>query len=219
MIAIPCDYTACNLERSSTTVVICEGYFLPQGWFAGRNLAVSQVTTKYVLWADDDFLFTEKTKIEKLVEVMEAVPELCVLGGSVQGNQFYFSLHYEEGHEMGGGCLYRKLNGTFHTLPHYPQCFLAYGVINFFLARTDAVQKVVFDPKLQRVPHSEFFMDGLGSLLVASCGHVSIDHQPKTGHDKDMARYASFRHPGKSDEEFKLQHHFFKKHLKCVQYS
>lgn len=47
-----------------------------QGWFAGRNLAVSQVTTKYFLWVDDDFLFSEKTKIEKLVEVMEAVPEL-----------------------------------------------------------------------------------------------------------------------------------------------
>lgn len=42
-----------------------------QGWFAGRNLAISQVTTKYYLWVDDDFLFTENTKIEKLVEVLE----------------------------------------------------------------------------------------------------------------------------------------------------
>ena len=51
----------------------------PQGWFAGRTLAVSQVTTKYFLWVDDDFLFTEKTKIEDLVEVMEATPELDVV--------------------------------------------------------------------------------------------------------------------------------------------
>lgn len=50
-----------------------------QGWFAGRNLAVSQVTTKYLLWVDDDFVFTEETKIEKLVEVMEALPELDVV--------------------------------------------------------------------------------------------------------------------------------------------
>lgn len=57
----------------------CETCFLPQGWFAGRNLAVSQVTTKYFLWLDDDFEFTENTKIEKLVEVMEAVPELDVV--------------------------------------------------------------------------------------------------------------------------------------------
>lgn len=57
----------------------CETRFLRQGWFAGRNLAVSQVTTKYFLWVDDDFVFTEETKIEKLVEVMEAVPELDVV--------------------------------------------------------------------------------------------------------------------------------------------
>nr|XP_046272269.1 beta-1,4 N-acetylgalactosaminyltransferase 2-like [Scatophagus argus] len=195
-------------------------YIMPpaQGWFAGRNLAVSQVTTKYFLWVDDDFVFTEHTKIEKLVEVMEAVPELDVLGGSVEGNQFYFSLHYEEGEEMDGGCLNRKSNGKFHSLPGYPKCSLANGVVNFFLARTDAVQKVGFDPKLQRVAHSEFFMDGLGSLMVASCGHVSIGHQPKTNHEKAEARYAQFRHPAKSDEEFKLQLHFFKNHLKCVRY-
>ena len=52
---------------------------LAQGWFAGRTLAVSQVTTKYFLWVDDDFLFTEKTKIEDLVKVMEATPELDVV--------------------------------------------------------------------------------------------------------------------------------------------
>lgn len=44
---------------------------VPQGWFAGRNLAVSQVTTKYLLWVDDDFIFTADTKLEKLVEVLE----------------------------------------------------------------------------------------------------------------------------------------------------
>lgn len=44
---------------------------MSQGWFAGRNLAVSQVTTKYVLWVDDDFIFTANTKLEKLVDVLE----------------------------------------------------------------------------------------------------------------------------------------------------
>lgn len=42
-----------------------------QGWFAGRNLAISQVTTKYVLWVDDDFFFDNNTKIEVLVDVLE----------------------------------------------------------------------------------------------------------------------------------------------------
>ncbi|KAM6965865.1 beta-1,4 N-acetylgalactosaminyltransferase 2-like [Tautogolabrus adspersus] len=185
-----------------------------QGWFAGRNLAVSQVITKYFLWVDDDFVFTEETKIEKLVEIMEEVPELDVLGGSVQGNQFYFTLDYQEGDETEGGCLNRKSEEKFHQLPGYPQCSLASGVVNFFLARTDAVQKVGFDPKLERVAHSEFFMDGMGSLMVASCSHVSIGHQSHTS----TARYDSFRNQVTRDEEFKLRLHFFKNHLKCVRY-
>lgn len=32
---------------------------------------MSQVTTKYVLWVDDDFIFTANTKLEKLVDVLE----------------------------------------------------------------------------------------------------------------------------------------------------
>uniref|UniRef100_A0A8C5D1G9 Glycosyltransferase 2-like domain-containing protein n=1 Tax=Gadus morhua TaxID=8049 RepID=A0A8C5D1G9_GADMO len=191
-------------------------YVMPggQGWFAGRTLAVSQVTTKYFLWVDDDFLFTEKTKIEDLVEVMEATPELDVVGGSVTGNQFYFSIAYEEGDGVTGGCMDRKPNIKFQSLPNYPQCSIVNGVVNFFLARTDAVNRVRFDPKLKRVAHSEFFMDGLGQLMVASCGHVSIGHQPKGAN----AQYGRFRHPGKDDVQFKLQLHYYKNHLQCIHY-
>ncbi|XP_059203530.1 beta-1,4 N-acetylgalactosaminyltransferase 2-like [Centropristis striata] len=209
-----------SFEPEHITGAHVEQYFMPpaQGWFAGRNLAVSQVTTKYFLWVDDDFLFTVKTKIEKLVEVMEANPELDMVGGTVDGNQFYFSLLYEEGEEKEGGCLYRKSKERFNSLPGYPQCFLANGVVNFFLARTDAVQKVGFDPKLKRVAHSEFFMDGLGSLLVATCNHVSIGHQPHGVNYKDKARYNNFRNPAENYTEFSFQLHFFKNHLKCIKY-
>ncbi|XP_069031747.1 beta-1,4 N-acetylgalactosaminyltransferase 2-like [Embiotoca jacksoni] len=208
-----------SFEPEHITGENIQQYIMPpaQGWFAGRNLAVSQVTTKYFLWVDDDFVFTEKTKIEKLVEVMEANPELDVIGGSVQGNRFYFSLVYEEGEEMDGGCLYRKSHGKFHSLPGYPQCFLASGVVNFFLARTDAAQKVGFDPQLQRTAHSEFFMDGLGSLLVATCDDVGVGHQQQRYKNTD-SRYKTFRNPERSVNEFKLALHFFKNHLKCIRY-
>ncbi|KAF3847022.1 hypothetical protein F7725_004100 [Dissostichus mawsoni] len=185
-------------------------YIMPpgKGWFAGRNLAVSQVTTKYFLWVDDDFLFTKWTKIEEMVKwfqdqflrwfpiannyfvfTMQVHDEL-VLGGKVGKGQFYSSLIYEEGDEMEGGCMYRKTRRRFHSLPGYPQCSLVSGVVNFFLARTDAVQRVRFDPNLKRVAHSEFFMDGLGSLMVTTCGHVAIGHQKGTK-EKGYMRYAN----------------------------
>ncbi|KAI4792430.1 hypothetical protein KUCAC02_033386 [Chaenocephalus aceratus] len=173
-----------------------------QGWFAGRNLAVSQVTTKYFLWVDDDFQFTKETNIEEM------------LGGKVGENQFPFSIIYEEGDETEGGCMHRKSRGMFHSLPGYPQCSLVSGVVNFFLARTDAAQRVGFDPKLKRIGHSEFFMDGLGSLMVATCDHVSIGHQK--GRANNNNNYGRFRHPGVSDERFRVQLNFFKNHLKCL---
>ncbi|KAI4793206.1 hypothetical protein KUCAC02_032872, partial [Chaenocephalus aceratus] len=120
-----------------------------------------------------------------------------------------------EGDEMEGGCLNRTFKSRFQSLPGYPQCSVVSGVVNFFLARTDAARRVRFDPKLKRVAHSEFFMDGLGSLMVATCGHVSIGH-PGTMKDKVVTKYSSFRHPGMDDEKSKFRNLFFKNHLKCV---
>nr|XP_055049235.1 beta-1,4 N-acetylgalactosaminyltransferase 2-like [Misgurnus anguillicaudatus] len=192
-----------------------EQYIMPpaQGWFAGRNLAVSQVTTKYFLWVDDDFLFLNETRIERFLEIMEAVPELDVVGGEVEGNSFSFKLHYEEGNSEEGGCITR-IRGTYAPLPGFNGCFYADGVVNFFLARTDAVRKVGFDPFLKRVAHTEFFVDGLGDLLVVTCKGLKIGHQVR----KNKGDYNSYRYPGKNDEQRKTSHHFFKNHLKCIKY-
>ncbi|OBS77399.1 hypothetical protein A6R68_16112, partial [Neotoma lepida] len=154
-----------------------EYYSMPfgKGWFAGRNLAISQVNTKYVLWVDDDFLFDNKTKIEVLVDVLEKT-ELDVVGGSVQGNTFQFRLLLEQ--SENGDCLHQRWGG-FQALDGFPRCVVTSGVINFFLAHTEQLRRVGFDPRLQRVAHSEFFVDGLGSLLVGSCPEVVVQHQSR----------------------------------------
>ncbi|KAK9952057.1 hypothetical protein ABG768_017917 [Culter alburnus] len=192
-----------------------EQYIMPpaQGWFAGRNLAVSQVTTKYFLWVDDDFVFLNETRIESFVNIMEAVPELDVVGGQVEGNRFFFKLQYEEGSSEEGGCITR-VTRTHAPLPGFDGCFFADGVVNYFMGRTEAVRRVGFDPFLKRVAHTEFFIDGLGDLLVVTCKGLRIGHQ-KRGHTD---KYGSFRHPPKSDSEAKMTHHFFKNHLKCIKY-
>uniref|UniRef100_A0A672IAK2 Glycosyltransferase 2-like domain-containing protein n=1 Tax=Salarias fasciatus TaxID=181472 RepID=A0A672IAK2_SALFA len=201
-----------SLEPERISGKNIQQYIMPpaQGWFAGRNLAVSQVITKYFLWVDDDFIFTQNTKIEEFLKV----------GGSLEGNtgnRFCFSLLYEEGDDVEGGCLIRKYGETFHPLPDFPKCSFTHGVVNFFLARTDAVRRVGFDPQLQRVGHSEFFMDGLGLMMVATCKDVEVGHQRKTK-ENNNPRYQEFRKP-KNIGGFKSQLHYFKNHLKCVRYS
>ncbi|XP_077108604.1 beta-1,4 N-acetylgalactosaminyltransferase 2 isoform X1 [Ranitomeya variabilis] len=196
-----------------------EQYIMPfaKGWFAGRNLAVSQVTTKYFLWVDDDFLFTNDTKIEKFVDVLEAT-DLDLVGGNVAGNHFSFKLMLEDGGE-DGDCLHWTAGG-YHTIPGFPNCILTGGVVNFFLAHTDRILSVGFDPKYSRVAHTEFFIDALGRLKVGSCNHVSIGHQKKEmpkdkALEENFKKYNSFRENTAAQEKFKLGLLYFKNRLSC----
>ncbi|XP_030397230.1 beta-1,4 N-acetylgalactosaminyltransferase 2-like isoform X1 [Gopherus evgoodei] len=195
-----------------------EHYIMPfgKGWFAGRNLAISQVTTKYYLWVDDDYLFTENTKIEKLLDVLERT-NLDMVGGSVKGDTYSFQLLYEQSDD--GDCLHLRY-GSFHKLDGFPNCVVTSGVVNFYLAHTDKSRHVSYDPLLQRVAHSEFFVDGLGILLVGSCSDVSVGHQNHNpASDPNLAKiedqYKTFRDNTDAQVQFKLALHYFKNRLKC----
>ncbi|XP_016853425.2 beta-1,4 N-acetylgalactosaminyltransferase 2-like [Anolis carolinensis] len=198
-----------------------EHFIMPfaKGWFAGRNLAVSQVTTKYYLWVDDDFLFTEETKIEELVAVLENT-NLDVVGGSVQRNDYKFRIIYEEGD--GSSCVHLRF-GSYHRLEGFPHCVVASSVVNFFLARMEETRCVGFDPKLRRVAHSEYFVDGLGRLRVGSCNHVTVDHQPldtaKNSDERNAEHtYSKYRDSTPEQVQFKMALWFFKYRMKCLSF-
>ncbi|XP_061544704.1 beta-1,4 N-acetylgalactosaminyltransferase 1 [Phycodurus eques] len=204
-----------------------EHYIMPfgKGWFAGRNLAISQVTTKYVLWVDDDFIFTSKTKVEKLVDVLERTT-LDLVGGAVREATGYTTTYRQtistEPGEEDGDCLHLR-RGFHHVIQGFPNCVVTDGVVNFFLARTDKVQQVGFDPRLNRVAHLEFFIDGLGSVHVGSCDDVIVSHASKikfpwaSQSESDKA-YAKFRYPPASSDasQSKLGLLFFKNRFQCL---
>ena len=61
-------------------------------------------------------------------------------------------LSVEPGAPGRGNCL-RQKRGFHHELVGFPGCVVTDGVVNFFLARTDKVREVGFDPRLSRVAH------------------------------------------------------------------
>lgn len=67
------------------------------------------------------------------------------------GNVFQFKLLLEQGE--GGDCLHKR-NGWFQRLDGFPRCVVTSGIVNFFLAHTERLLRVGFDPRLQRVAHS-----------------------------------------------------------------
>uniref|UniRef100_A0A8C6XHU9 Beta-1,4-N-acetyl-galactosaminyltransferase 2 (SID blood group) n=1 Tax=Naja naja TaxID=35670 RepID=A0A8C6XHU9_NAJNA len=184
-------------------------YIMPFERFAGSNLAISQVTTKYYLWVDDDFIFTEKTKIEKFVDVFEK-SNLDVVGGSVDGNEYKFKMFYQEGEDSS--CLHLR-SGFYHPLEGFLNCVVTSGVTTFFLAQTEESRCVGFDPKLQRVAH-------LDNLQVGSCNEVIIGHQSHqistNVQEANVEKlYDRFRNSFQKELRFKLPLHYFKNRMKC----
>ncbi|XP_069768601.1 beta-1,4 N-acetylgalactosaminyltransferase 1-like isoform X2 [Narcine bancroftii] len=207
-----------------------EQYFMPfeKGWFAGRNLAVSQVQTKYLLWVDDDFIFAADTKLEKMVDILERTT-LDLVGGSVRevtkySANFQHQISVEKGGEEGDCLTIRK--GYYHKVEGFPNCVVTDAVINFFMARTEKVQQVGFDPHIVRQGHLEFFIDGLGLLHVGSCIDVVVDHasklvMPWTKQSESDKRYKERRYIQSGEEDSKLQDKLFylKNHFKCIKNS
>jgi len=64
------------------------------GWFAGRGLAISQVETKYFIWMDDDLKVTEKTDLEKLLEIIEDL-NFDLIGAMFDNSWFQIIFYFE----------------------------------------------------------------------------------------------------------------------------
>lgn len=101
--------------------------------------------------------------------------------------------------EEDGDCLHMR-RGFHHVIEGFPNCVVTDGVINFFLARTDKVQQVGFDPRLTRVAHlgeyrASFHIKGAN---LASCHLLFIQC-----FDCRMQKYA------KIEKEKKGYHYYY----------
>lgn len=145
------------------------------GVSAGRNALLERVETDYFVLNDDDFIYGESTRFDRAVSELEA-HQFDILGGPLLEwkRQYLFpsipqriadALHlYREGWEPNtwvarisstpdGGVSIKQ--DKIDTLPH--TCDL---VLNFFVARTDAVRDTVggWHPSLTSTgEHWEFF--------------------------------------------------------------
>ncbi|XP_078699211.1 beta-1,4 N-acetylgalactosaminyltransferase 1-like isoform X2 [Branchiostoma floridae x Branchiostoma belcheri] len=169
-------------------------YVMPfaSGWFGGKNLAVSQVTTSYLLWLDDDFVFYEETKLEVMVEVLDN-SNLDLVSGSIGKESLVVTkvvLVPGEKHD-DGACILYKTDQNYGKVPGFPDCYLTTKVTNFFMARTDEIRSVGFYPAYSRYADREFYLEGLGKLRMAACKGVDIHHNQTRN-----AEYLKYRYGG-----------------------
>ena len=138
------------------------------GLSAGRNFLVSMVRTKYFILLDDDFYFTEETKIENFLWVMEE-SDLDMLGGMVkEGNELWN--HF--------GSFDIKGRDVFYTdeVLDCGEYKLADIILNFFIGRTESFIDIKWDDHLKTTEHFDFFYNLKGKKKVGYFDGVTIGH-------------------------------------------
>jgi (N-acetylneuraminyl)-galactosylglucosylceramide N-acetylgalactosaminyltransferase len=156
------------------------------GLSAGRNLLIRKTKEPYLLFLDDDFVFSKDTKIEKLLEILEKNKELGLIGGAMRETG---AIRHYEG--------YLKLENEVLTIDKkviQRDGFVETGLIlNFFLARRELFDSVRWDSDLKLAEHSDFFLRlGYTKWKVGYCDNVIIEHKPNKN-----GEYAKFRGRGK----------------------
>ena len=151
------------------------------GLSEGRNRGVKLVKTKYFVLLDDDFEFTEETKIETFIRLLEKY-DFDLIGGKLcnEGlHDWQYTGFLKIYREIFYACIYKE------PIDSYDAIYVDF-VINFFLAKTDVIQKNLWDPELKLNEHGDFFLTLKdNNVKVGYTPHVVINHWPDSGINRD----------------------------------
>lgn len=147
------------------------------GLSACRNFLVDNTDGEYVLLLDDDFIFTENTRIMKMKKILDNNPEIGIVGGKVINDEH--ETHFECILERKGDVLYQKednndwkdCNGIIYKLIG---C-----VLNFALIRRKLLDDIRWDNEIKiKGEHTDFYLRLKNTKWkIAYCPEVSIDHK------------------------------------------
>lgn len=129
-----------------------------------RNMLVREARTPYIVMLEDDFEFTEETKLERFIDVLDNVPEAGLVGGANRTYGGYFEYH--NGEFVSYSCDFDLFRGTLSSFPSsqkmtvtekgtpYRICDMTW---NFFMARRELFDDHLWDDRLRVAEHYEFF--------------------------------------------------------------
>jgi hypothetical protein len=153
------------------------------GVSAGKNEGLRHVATTYVLMLDDDFVFYRQTRLEAALPILEANQEIDILGGTVVDLPLHRVTDYRrEALFSTTAAAKHALGSLIGGLPVYDK------VPNFYLARTERLQRVGWDERLRRVDHADFFARAWGVLTTVYMTKLRCLHA-KTRFDAYYMQY------------------------------
>jgi glycosyltransferase involved in cell wall biosynthesis len=164
----------------------------------GRNRVVDLVRTPFVVLMDDDFTLHGGTGLDELLTALDS-EVFDIAGGCVsspQGAAWSYSLVENEKTLTLVPSKSCDVELVDERVPAFSSpstsCWRVDSILNFFMARTDFLKKVRWDPRLKVGEHEDFFLrvKDVGGR-VAMCRGVSATNDntcDSTDHYKDKRK-------------------------------
>nr|XP_006825747.1 PREDICTED: beta-1,4 N-acetylgalactosaminyltransferase 2-like [Saccoglossus kowalevskii] len=167
-------------------------YIMPfrEGSFPGKNLALSQVRTKYVLFMDDDMFFTNETNLEVMLEKLEDQNiDMDINCGLVNNLAKLRGLRNIAYNDTQGYCNMGPFSPPNRQVPGYPQCMWGEMFIFFCMAKTAVLRKIGAYPQIVPAAHEEAWIDTIGKAKSAFCEDSSVTHTHYRNNKYDKYRW------------------------------
>lgn len=138
------------------------------GASAGRNFALKHVKTPYFVTVDDDFIFTERTRLEIWLEILESHP-IDLISGIAGNLEFVGAIEVNDG-------VFRIIR--YKSKGQIGPIKLFDITAQFFMARLDKVLEFgAWDEDYKTgVEHRDFFFRAKDKLVVGFCPQVHVNH-------------------------------------------
>lgn len=150
------------------------------GLSAGRNALVDACKTKYLVILDDDVFFTAATRLETLLDTLESQPDVQIAAGAYAQYASGSASTYVHDYSLRFAASTTEASAWYAYTPTPPEagrCYPVDAAHNFFMARTEALRRNPWHPKMSIFEHEHFFFQlFIAKKKVLSCPHVSIFH-------------------------------------------
>jgi len=164
-----------------------------------RNYLIKQTKEPFILVIDDDFLFTEKSNLSPFINILLDNPKIGLVAGNIEDRQYDSGIQYIYDLECDfkNKRLYfiKKDKKILSTLSTLKQSSIKYKiadlVFNYFLARRELFDDILWDENLKLAEHTDFFLrlKYLNKWKVTCTDAVSVKHNNSPNSEK----YCAFR--------------------------
>jgi hypothetical protein len=178
----------------------------------GRNRLIGAVTTPLVLLCEDDFEFDERTRVDRLFEVLDHDPEIEGVGGELfepRGRACWAHDFHHRGDEIVACPAVEPPRRTPGGVAYQP-CRL---IFNFGLFRRTLFERVAWDEELPLNEHLDFYWrvshSRSGKMALAQ-GVAILHHKDRPSEAYVEARRRDFRPlaDAKHQAHFRTEDHY-----------